>query len=70
MLYVPLNIYFVGVSGLRAGPGTSGLPEAIRFSRRSISLALLALLTLFNILPGVLCGGGSGSTTSVQLESL
>ena len=50
MLYVPtIMLYFVGVSVYLLGPGARGLPDNKIFAA-SVSLALLALLTLLNIL--------------------
>src|SRR5450631_4109957 len=50
MLYVPtVMLYFVGVSVYVLGPGHQGLPDNKLFAA-SVSLALLALLTLLNIL--------------------
>jgi amino acid transporter len=50
MLYVPtVMLYFVGVSVYALGPGHQGLPDNKLFAA-SVSLALLALLTLLNIL--------------------
>ena len=50
MLYVPtVMLYFVGVSVYVLGPGHHGLADNKYFAS-SVSLALLALLTLFNIL--------------------
>jgi len=50
MLYVPtIMLYFVGVSVYVLGPAYRGLPDNKIFAA-SVSLALLALLTLLNIL--------------------
>ena len=50
MLYVPtVMLYFVGVSVYVLGPGHQALPDNKLFAA-SVSLALLALLTLLNIL--------------------
>ncbi len=50
MLYVPtIMLYFVGVSVYVLGPRYQGLPDNKMFAA-SVSLALLALLTLLNIL--------------------
>jgi amino acid transporter len=50
MLYVPtVMLYFVGVSVYVLGPGHQGLADN-KFFAASVSLALLALLTLLNIL--------------------
>jgi glutamate:GABA antiporter len=50
MLYVPtVLLYFVGVSVYAMGPGHAGLADNKIFASAA-SLALLALLTLFNIL--------------------
>jgi glutamate:GABA antiporter len=50
MLYVPtVMLYFVGVSVYVLGPGHQGLPDNKVFAA-CVSLALLALLTLLNIL--------------------
>jgi amino acid transporter len=50
MLYVPtVMLYFVGVSVYVLGPGHQALPDNKIFAA-SVSLALLALLTLLNIL--------------------
>ncbi len=50
MLYVPtVMLYFVGVSVYVLGPGHQGLPDNKLFAA-SVSLALLALLTVLNIL--------------------
>ena len=50
MLYVPtVMLYFVGVSVYVLGPGHLGLADN-KFFASSVSLALLALLTLLNIL--------------------
>ncbi len=50
MLYVPtIMLYFVGVSVYVLGPGHQGLADNKLFAA-SVSLALLALLTLLNIL--------------------
>jgi amino acid transporter len=50
MLYVPtIMLYFVGVSVYVLGPAHRGLPDNKLFAA-SVSLALLALLTLLNIL--------------------
>ena len=50
MLYVPtIMLYFVGVSVYILGPGHQGLADNKLFAA-SVSLALLALLTLLNIL--------------------
>jgi amino acid transporter len=50
MLYVPtIMLYFVGVSVYVLGPTHSGLPDNKIFAA-SVSLGLLALLTLLNIL--------------------
>jgi glutamate:GABA antiporter len=50
MLYVPtVMLYFVGVSVYVLGPGHQNLPDNKLFAA-SVSLALLALLTILNIL--------------------
>jgi amino acid transporter len=50
MLYVPtVMLYFVGVSVYALGPGHHGLPDNKIFAA-GVSLALLALLTVLNIL--------------------
>jgi amino acid transporter len=50
MLYVPtIMLYFVGVSVYAFGPGHQGLADN-KFFAASVSLGLLALLTLLNIL--------------------
>ena len=50
MLYVPtIMLYFVGVSVYALGPGHQGLADN-KFFAAAVSLALLALLTLLNIL--------------------
>ena len=50
MLYVPtVMLYFVGVSVFVLGPGHAGLAESKTFAM-SASVALLALLTVLNII--------------------